>query len=144
MSGFLLDTNIWILWLKEAPPALRRRMESEKATRIAVCSIVKAELWHGARKYQNADERLRILTELLAPYRSLPFDDTAARHYADIRHQLETQGQIIGPNDLKIAAICRANDLTLVSTNTSEFGRVPGLKVEDWSQTPVKADEPAP
>lgn len=54
---------------------------------------------------------------------SLPFDDFAARHYADIRHQLELQGALIGPNDLKIAAIARAHGLKLVSTGTEFFSR---------------------
>lgn len=64
---------------------------------------------------------------------SLSFDDVAAWHYGTIRHELESMGQIIGPNDLKIAAICQAYGLVLVANNAREFGRVPGLKVEDWS-----------
>ena len=70
---------------------------------------------------------------LFAGFVSLPFDDDAAWHYADIRHQLETAGCVIGPNDFKIAAICRANSLTLVTSNTAEFSRVPNLAIEDWS-----------
>ena len=69
-----------------------------------------------------------------APFSSLPFDDAAARHYAEIRHQLEVQGRVLGPNDLKIAAIARTHGLTLVSAD-QEFSRVPGLRVEDWTQT---------
>lgn len=141
MSRYLLDTNIWILHLKQPPAALQARLKQQLASTIMTCSVVKAELWHGARKYQKPVERLATVDALLAPYASLPFDDAAARHYADIRHQLETQGKVIGPNDLQIAAICRANDLTLVSTNTSEFGRVPGLRVEDWTQ--AQTSEPA-
>lgn len=134
MSRYLLDTNIWILLLKQPPVPLRTRLKQQLPDGILVCSVVKAELWHGARKYQKPDERLATVDALLAPYVSLPFDDSAARHYADIRHHLESRGQTIGPNDLQIAAICLAHDLTLVSTNTSEFRRVPGLKVEDWTQ----------
>ena len=141
MSRFLLDTNIWILLLKQPPATLQARLGSHLPNRIVVCSVVKAELWHGARKYQNPEQRLAVVETLLAPYPSLPFDDAAALHYADIRHQLETQGQVIGPNDLQIAAICRANGLTLVSTNTSEFGRVAGLKLEDWTQTRPLAEK---
>jgi tRNA(fMet)-specific endonuclease VapC len=70
---------------------------------------------------------------LFAPFASLPFDDTAARHYADIRHQLEVQGRVIGPNDLMIAAIARSCGITIVSAN-GEFGHVPGLHVEDWTE----------
>ena len=61
-------------------------------------------------------------------------DDIAAEYYGRIRFELERQGQVIGPNDLLIAAICLAHDCTLVTSNTAEFSRVPGLKCEDWSQ----------
>jgi tRNA(fMet)-specific endonuclease VapC len=68
----------------------------------------------------------------LSPYRSLPFDDAAARRYAEIRDVLETRGEVIGPNDLLIAAIALTHGLTLV-TNNREFSRVPGLTSEDWT-----------
>jgi tRNA(fMet)-specific endonuclease VapC len=69
---------------------------------------------------------------LLRPYHSLPFDDIAADAHAGIRHHLETLGTPIGPYDLQIAAIATTNGCTLVTHNTSEFGRVPGLLLEDW------------
>jgi tRNA(fMet)-specific endonuclease VapC len=68
----------------------------------------------------------------LSPFFSLPFDDAAARHYAEIRDDLESRGQTIGPNDLLIAAIARTHGLTLVSNNR-EFSRVVGMHVEDWT-----------
>ena len=70
---------------------------------------------------------------LFAPFVSLPFDDQAARHYAEIRHQLEIQGRGMGPNDLKIAAIARAHGLTFVSADKG-FEHAPGLQVEDWTR----------
>lgn len=135
VNRFLLDTNNWILLLKQPPRVLRQRLEDAEAKGILVCSIVKAELLHGAMKFANAAVRRSVVENLLAPYVSLPFDDVAAHHYATIRHELETRGQVIGPNDLKIAAICLAHGLTLVSSNTDEFNRVSGLRVEDWTQT---------
>jgi len=69
---------------------------------------------------------------LLAPVTRLPFDDAAAEHFARIRHVLEQAGLMIGPFDAQIAAIALANQCTLVTHNTSEFGRVPGLTCEDW------------
>ena len=62
----------------------------------------------------------------------MPFDDRAADHDALLRATLERAGTPIGPNDLLIAAIAVANDLTLVTHNTGEFSRVPGLRLEDW------------
>ena len=87
----------------------------------------------GAHKYERRDRRLAVLAKLFAAFVSLPFDDSAAWHYGEIRHDLETRGQVIGPNDLKIAAICRSNGHTLVTLNTADFSRVPGLQVENWS-----------
>lgn len=134
MSRCLLDTNAWIFLLKQRQARLRLRLDAEPVANIVTCSVVKAELWHGALKYQDAKRRQAVVEGLLAPYDSIPFDDIAARHYARIRHALETRGQVIGPNDLKIAAICVAHELTLVSSNTNEFSRVAGLRVEDWSR----------
>jgi tRNA(fMet)-specific endonuclease VapC len=130
---FLPDTNVWISLLKRPGGKLEARFRTPPTADILLCSVVKAELWHGAEKYGNRERRLRALAMLFAPFASLPFDDTAARHYAEIRHQLEVQGRVIGPNDLLIAAIARARGLTLVSAN-KEFSRVPGLQVEDWTE----------
>lgn len=130
----LFDTNVWIQLIQGKNPALTAKWRGTAAEDLVVCAIVKGELWYGAHKYENSEKRRAIVDYWLAPYESLPFDDAAARHYADIRHQLESRGEIIGPNDLKIAAICLAHDLTLVTGNVREFSRVPGLRVEDWSR----------
>ncbi len=68
----------------------------------------------------------------MAPFPSLPYTDTAADHYVTVRRSFETLGQVIGPYGMQIAAIALANTCTLVTHNTSEFNRVPGLVVEDW------------
>ena len=73
--------------------------------------------------------KAEVLFETLG---SLPFDDRSAVEYGVIRKRLESQGQVIGPNDMLIAAISLANDLTLVTHNVGEFSRVPGLRIEDW------------
>ncbi|MGV3663794.1 MAG: type II toxin-antitoxin system VapC family toxin [Prosthecobacter sp.] len=131
---FLPDTNVWIRLIKGRNQPLISKWRSMVGADIVLCSIVKAELWHGAHKYELPDQRRRMLDQWLAPYHSFSFDDHAARHYASVRHYLETRGQVIGPNDLKIAAICLAHGITLVTSNTGEFHRVPGLVVEDWVQ----------
>ena len=130
---WLPDTNVWIQLLKNAEGSYESRLLSHSPTEIRLCSIVKAELWHGAMKYERSDRRIAALAKLFDGFVSLPFDDAAAWHYGAIRHGLEKVGLPIGPNDLKIAAICRAHGLTLVTSNVREFLRVPDLKVEDWS-----------
>jgi tRNA(fMet)-specific endonuclease VapC len=131
--AWLLDSNIWIHYLKNPQSPVRTRLEQGSPDDVRVCSVVKAELFHGARKYGRPERRLALVVETFAPYVSLPFDDAAAEHYARIRHELEIGGRVIGPNDLLIAAICLANDCTLVSNNVAEFQRVSGLRVEDWT-----------
>ncbi len=132
--AWLPDTNAWIQILKQPGGNVERQMLLRLPEEIYLCSIVKAELWHGAHKYGRTDRRFAVLTALFAGFKSLPFDDAAARHYAEIRHELELNGQLIGPNDLKIAAICRTADMTIVTANTREFARIDQLKVEDWSR----------
>ncbi len=128
----LLDTNAWIVYLKLPQTRIRERLEKLQPSDVALCSVIKAELWHGAEKYGNRLHRLELLRRTFAPYVSLPFDDAAAAEYGRLRHQLEITGQLLGPNDLMIAAIALTNRLTLVTHNTSEFGRVTELNVEDW------------
>lgn len=129
---YLLDTNMWIYYLKRSSPVLEARLRETLPTEIVTCSVVKSELMHGAEKYENREQRLAKVQQTLAPYHSLPFDDDAAVQYARIRHQLEQQGQTIGPYDLQIASICVAYDLTLVSSNVKEFSRIRDLKLENW------------
>lgn len=129
----LIDTNARIFYLKNIGSGVESRLRNTPAAEIAVCSVVWAELLYGARKYEKREERLARVERTLAPYLSLPFDDAAARRYAEIRDDLETRGEVIGPNDLMIAAIAVSHNLILVSNNT-EFRRVAGLVVEDWSR----------
>jgi tRNA(fMet)-specific endonuclease VapC len=131
---WLLDTNAWIDHLKNPGGPVEQRLNRVLPADVLLCSIVKAELWHGADKYERRQRRLAALDNLFHPFTSLPFDDHAAKHYATVRHDLEVRGHTIGPNDLKIAAICLTHGLTLVSANLDEFRRVSGLSVEDWTK----------
>lgn len=131
--AWLIDTNGWINYLKGRDPALAKRLLSTNCDEVFVCSPVIAELLHGALKYGNPEARSLRVREALRPHRCLPFDEGAAGHYAEIRHDLETRGLVIGPFDMQIAAIARLHGLTLVTGNFGEFSRIPGLKIEDWS-----------
>jgi len=81
---------------------------------------------------RKREARVARIEHTLSPFRSLPFDDRAARRYAEIRDELETRGEVIGPYDLLIAAIALNHGLTVV-TNNREFSRIDGLTVEDWT-----------
>ncbi|HWM27909.1 MAG TPA: type II toxin-antitoxin system VapC family toxin [Woeseiaceae bacterium] len=129
---YLLDTNICIHLLNLAEPHIERHFRARSPADIAVCSVVKAELLFGAHRSSRVDANLQRLKLFFSPLQSLPFDDHCAEHYALIRMDLTAQGKLIGPNDLMIAAIARANEATLVTRNLGEFGRVAGLRLEDW------------
>lgn len=130
---FLLDTNIVIFVLKDHGGRAAARLRQEAANEVVVCSVVEAELYHGATKYGASERRRAALDGFLAPYRSLAFDSSCVPHYARIRDHLERANRIIGAHDLMIAAIALSHGLTVVTHNCGEFQRVPDLKTEDWS-----------
>ncbi len=121
---YLLDTNACIVYLNRPVSGVRRRLQSLSPQDIAVCSVVKAELFYGAMRSNNPTRTLALQEAFLNNFVSLPFDDTAARIYSRIRADLAALGTPIGPYDLQIAAIALANNLTLVTHNTGEFSRV--------------------
>lgn len=132
--AWLLDTNAWIYYLKSSEAPVRKRLEQVPPDEVVTCSIVRAELLLGAKKYGDPERRRAVVLKTLAPYHSAQFDDAAAESYAAIRDELEIQGNVIGPHDLLIAAICVVHGFTLVTSNVREFSRVKGLKIEDWNR----------
>jgi len=129
---YLLDTNTCIRYLNRRSIAVVNRLHKTPESEIAVCSIVKAELYFGAMKSQNPELTIRNQRVFITRFTSLPFDDTAAEFYGQIRADLAQKGTLIGGNDLMIAAIALANGLILITHNTREFGRVTNLQIEDW------------
>lgn len=129
---YLLDTNVCIKYLNGKAPRVRTRLQSHRPEDIRVCSVVKGELFAGARKSTDPVRTLARQQAFLALFISLPFDDTAAHFYGEVRAHLELAGTPIGPHDTQIAAIALANGCILITNNTAEFSRVPGLTIEDW------------
>jgi tRNA(fMet)-specific endonuclease VapC len=129
---YLLDTNVCVRYLNGRSLAIRERLQATDVEDVVVCSVVKAELFYGANKSNNPQRTLANQQQFLNLFVSLPFDDEAAAIYGRIRAALATQGTPIGSNDLQIASIALAHDLILVTHNTGEFSRVPGLRLEDW------------
>lgn len=130
---FLLDTDAAIALIRARPEAvawLRGRRPSE----VALSSVSKAELYYGARKSGRVGHNLEVLSRFFEPFGSLVFDDRAAQEYGSIWAELERAGTPIGPNDLLIASVARSRDLTLVSMNRREFGRVAGLRLGGFDE----------
>lgn len=133
---YLLDTNTCVVHLRGTHPATDTRIAAEPSGSIVLCSMVKAEFIFGALRSNRPTENLQKLDVFFSGFASLPFDDAAAQHYGQIRSTLTKAGTPIGPNDLVIASIALSNALTLITHNTSEFQRVPGLQVEDSQASP--------
>ncbi len=129
----LLDANACIDHLRHGPASkVSAKLLAAPVGSVFLCSVVVGELLFGARRSRKASVTLSQVRAFCSPYVSLPFDDRAADEYSVIRALLTSLGQLIGPNDLLIAAIALANGLTLVTHNTTEFSRVPRLLLEDW------------
>lgn len=129
---YLLDANACIHLLNGTSPAVAAELARCAPSQIRISSVVTAELLYGARNSSRVAENLRAVASFLTPFVSIPFDDACADSYALIRAELRRRGELIGANDMFIAATALTHELTLVTHNTREFGRVPGLVMEDW------------
>ena len=129
---YLLDTNTCIRYLNGTSAPVRSRLSSVRESEVVLCSVVKAELFFGVFKSSRPVENMERLRKFVARFVSVPFDDAAGEQYGEIRMAMEQQGKLIGPNDLMIASIALAHNMELVTHNTAEFLRVPGLRVIDW------------
>jgi len=131
---YFLDTNICIYALKNKFPRIKEMLKTFSPSDIAIPSMVKAELYYGALKSEKKSKVISALEKFLSPFEIIPFGDKEIMTYARIRSNLEKSGNIIGPNDLIIAAITLSHGATLVTHNRNEFQRVEDLVVEDWSE----------
>jgi len=129
---YMLDTDICIYIIKRKPRNVLKRLESLQPGQLAMSAITFAELMNGAKKSQRVEANVAKLNELAELIEIRPFDQKAATFYGDVRSTLEKKGNIIGSNDLLIAAHALSLDWILVSNNEKEFGWVDGLRIENW------------
>jgi tRNA(fMet)-specific endonuclease VapC len=131
---YLLDTNICIYIRQNRPEQVLRRFRKLRPGEAALSVITYGELLYGVAKSTQmaaAVERLRELVQLLP---ALPLPQAAAESYGTIRADLESKGEMIGNNDLWIAAHALASGLTLVTNDEREFRRVRGLRLQNWAR----------
>jgi tRNA(fMet)-specific endonuclease VapC len=130
---YLLDTNTCVEYLRHgAASKVAARLKLAPPGSVVLCSVVVAELLYGAWRSSNPPTTCAQVLAFTSQFKSLPFDDPAAEAYGRLRAHLAVTGQLIGPYDLQIASIGLANGLIVVTHNTKEFTRVPGLVIEDW------------
>lgn len=129
---YLLDTNLCIYIARRRPPEVQARFAALEPGEVGMSVITFGELRHGAAKSQRPEEAGRTIEALVRLIPALPLDAAAGECYGAVRAALERAGTPIGGNDLWIAAHALALGVTLVSNNTRELERVPGLVLENW------------
>lgn len=140
MPVYMLDTDISSYVMKRVDQTVLRRLQQVPVKDVCISVITKAELMYGVAISPKQARDQTALDAYLRHVEVLDYPAQAASNYAEVRALLSKSGTMIGANDLFIAAHARALGLTLVTNNTREFGRVSGLRIENWSGT---ADEPA-
>ena len=128
---YLLDTNTCIAVMRNHVKVVQR-LSAVSPGDCAISTITSYELHTGVEKCSQPDRERAKVDLLLKTVQQLEFAAGAAQEAARIRAALESEGQTIGPYDLLLAGHARSLALILVSANTREFNRVPGLIVENW------------
>ncbi len=131
-----LDTNAVIAAINQRLPNVRNRLEAALAEgmTVGVPAIALYEPWYGIKKSGRPAANATTLATFLTLNLTLwPFEPEDAEEAGDIRAALERKGTPIGPYDVLIAAQARRRNAVLVTANSAEFVRVPGLRTEDWA-----------
>lgn len=129
---YLIDTDTFIYIKNHRPPQVLQRFSNMEAGSVAISVISYGELFRGCERSDFVQKNHNRLQQLIKhiPVQELPED--AGVHYGKLRTSLEKRGNIIGANDMWIAAHAQALNLTLITNNTKEFSRVDGLNIENW------------
>lgn len=129
----MLDTNVCIDLIKKHPSPVLERFASHAVGDIGISVITLAELEYGVSNSSRPAKNREALDQFISALEVVPFDRQATAAYGRLRAALEKKGQSIGSMDLLIAAHAVSLDVRLITHNVREFGRVPGLRVEDWT-----------
>jgi tRNA(fMet)-specific endonuclease VapC len=130
---FLLDTNICIYIIKQKPIQALEKFQEVDVSEVGISAITVAELEYGAYKSQRQEQNRAALSQFLVPLTIISFDSGATQTYGQIRAMLERQGTMVGAMDMLIASQALSLGLILVTNNTRELSRIPGLTLENWA-----------
>ena len=139
MVHYMLDTDTCSYIMKRSSQAVLNRLRTVAVADVSISVITKSELLHGVEVSPRQPQDAAALKAFLPHVEVLDFPDEAATHYAQIRADLKKRGEMIGANDLFIAAHARSLELVLVTNNTAQFERVKGLALENWT-LPSRSD----
>jgi tRNA(fMet)-specific endonuclease VapC len=134
---YLLDTNACIAVINGKPASVRIRLQREfdGGAKVQVSAIVAFELWYGVAKSARQEANAKLLVTFFAgPLGTMAFEEEDARIAGKLRAEIEAAGKPIGAYDLLIAGQALRHGLTLVTANARKFGRIKGLRWEDWAK----------
>ncbi|PIQ11507.1 MAG: VapC toxin family PIN domain ribonuclease [Ignavibacteriales bacterium CG18_big_fil_WC_8_21_14_2_50_31_20] len=129
---YMLDTNICIYLINNKPTSVKQNLESIPPENVFISSITASEIWYGIYKSKFVEKNIIAFLGFLSTIKILPYDENAAIKYGEIRAELEKSGNIIGSNDMLIAAHALSLDYSLVTNNEQEFRRIKQLTVLNW------------
>ena len=132
MSKYMLDTDICIFITRKSEPSLLERIESVPLEQQCISVVTLAELLYGVQVSSKKKANQEVVDLFAQHIEVLDWTPDAAKHYAEIRADLKKKGQQLGSNDLLIAAHARSIGAVIVTNNVKDFGRVKGLKLENW------------
>jgi tRNA(fMet)-specific endonuclease VapC len=128
---YLLDTDTCVFWLR-GKPSVREHLQAVGPEAVAVSIVTLADLHYGAECSDRVAGNHCAIDDFIAPLSILDVDPETARSFGEIKAELRRSGSLIEDLDLLIAATVHTHDLILVTNNQDHFGRVPGLRLEDW------------
>jgi tRNA(fMet)-specific endonuclease VapC len=134
MAEYMLDTDMSSYIMKRSHDSVLRKLQKVPIGVVCISVITKSELLFGVAVSPLHQQDHAALDEYLRHVEVLDCPDEAALHYAQIGAALKESGTMIGANDLFIAAHACSLELTLVTNNAGEFGRVQDLKIENWAE----------
>ena len=132
MLKYMLDTNIVIYTIKNKPAKVREAFKKYDG-QMCMSAVTWGELIYGAERSSKPEQNLQVIESMAARLEIMPFSDSAATHFGQLRAELYQNGNPIGPYDMMIAGHARSLGLTLVTNNMKEFTRVPGLRLVNWA-----------
>jgi tRNA(fMet)-specific endonuclease VapC len=133
MPRYMLDTDTCSYIMKRSNEAVLKQLQKRPVSDVCMSVVTKSELLYGVELSPRRSQDEAALRSFLGYVEVLDFPDKASLHYAQIRADLKARRKMIGANDLFIAAHARSLGLTLVTSNTQEFRRVPNLAIENWT-----------
>jgi tRNA(fMet)-specific endonuclease VapC len=131
MLTYMLDTNICIYVMRKRSVDLLEKFNS-LAEQLCISSVTLGELHYGAENSTRRDANLTSLEHFVARLEVLAFNAKAAMHYGQLRAELHRAGTPCGPHDMQIGGHARSEGLIVVTNNVREFGRMPGVRMENW------------